>query len=139
MPSLVKVYFGTIPALLLFFVLGCAMLVSPLTPEQIAGADYGTVPVSSTYQQAIKDYMQGILFDPYTAHYRFLGKPQKGYAYISGTMKPPVFGYLVHVGIDAKNLRGRYVGEEPYRFFIKNEALYMLDKSVTAEIVQHDG
>ncbi|MBX3331364.1 MAG: hypothetical protein KF722_13235 [Nitrospira sp.] len=80
--------------------------------------------------------MQGVLSDPYTAHYRFLGEPQKGYAYLSGTRKPPVFGYLVQVVINAKNLMGNYVGEQPFRFFIKNEMLYPLDTSDKAEVVQ---
>jgi hypothetical protein len=130
--SPVKAYLESLPALLLLFTLGC---VTPVTPEQIASADYGTVPVSSTYQHAIKHFMQPMLFEPFTARFRFVGEPQKGYAYLSGRRNPPVFGYLVHVGIDAKNLMGNYVGEEPYRFFIKNDTLYPLSKSDKAEVV----
>ena len=136
MISPLKVCLRTLSALLLLLTLGCVTSPIPVTPEQIASADYGTVPVPPTYQHAIKDYMQGVLFDPYPAHYRFVGEPQRGYAYLSGTRKPPVFGYLVQVEIDAKNLKGRYVGEQPYRFFIKNETLYMLDTSTKAEVVQ---
>jgi hypothetical protein len=77
-----------------------------------------------------------MLFEPFTARFRFVGEPQKGYAYLSGRRKPPVFGYIVHVGITAKNLMGNYVDEEPYRFFIKNEILYPLSKSDKAEVVQ---
>jgi len=120
-------------ALLLLLTLGCVTPV-PL-PEQIASADYGTVPVSPIYQKAIKHFMQPLLFEPYTARFRFAGEPQKGYAYLLGRRSPPEFGYLVHVGIDAKNLMGDYVGEEPYRFFIKNDILYPLSKSDTAEVV----
>ena len=134
MISPLKARLRTLPALLLLFTLVCATSPIPVTPEQIASADYGTVP--PTYQSAIKGYMKMILFDPYTAHYRFVGEPQKGYAYLSGGRKPPVFGYLVQVEINAKNLRGHFVGEQPYRFFIKNERLYMLDKSAKAEVVQ---
>ncbi|UVT17433.1 MAG: hypothetical protein H8K04_07810 [Nitrospira sp.] len=126
----------TLPALLLFFTFGCVTSIPLVTPEQIARADYGRVPVSHNYQSAVKDYMQGVLFDPHTAHYRFFGEPQKGYVRISGTKNPsPVFGYLVQVGIDAKNLKGSYVGEQPYRFFIKNETLYLLNSSDNAEVV----
>jgi len=127
-----KAHFRSLPALLLLFTLGC---VTPVTLEQIASADYGTVPVSPMYQNAIKHFMQPLLFDPFTARFRFVGEPQKGYAYLLGRRKPPVFGYLVHVGITAKNLMGNYVDEEPYRFFIKNDTLYPLSKSDKAEVV----
>ena len=128
-----KVSLGTFLVLLLLLTLGC---VTPVTPEQIASADYGTVPDLPTYQKAIQHFMQPLLFDPFTARFRFIGKPQKGYAYLSGRRKPPVFGYLVQVGVTAKNLMGNYVDEEPYRFFIKNDTLYPLSKSDKAEVVQ---
>lgn len=131
--SLVKAYFRSLSALLLLLTLGC---VTPVTPEQIASADHGTVPVSPTYQHAIQHFMQPLLFDPFTARFRFVGEPQKGYAYLSGRRNPPVFGYLVQVGVTAKNLMGNYVDEEPYRFFIKNDMLYPLSKSDKAELVQ---
>ena len=127
-----KVCLRTFPALFLLCALGC---VTPVTPEQIAGADYGEVPVAPTYQHAIKNYMLGVLWEPLTAYYRFLGEPRKGYAYLSGWMKPPVFGYLVHVEINAKNMKGSYAGERPYRFFIKNELVYLLSESDKAEVV----
>jgi hypothetical protein len=41
----------------------------------------------------------------------------------------------VQVGINAKNLMGNYVGEEPYRFFIKNDILYPLSNFDKAEVV----
>ena len=128
-----KVSLGTFLVLLLLLTLGC---VTPVTPEQIASADYGTVPDLPTYQKAIQHFMQPLLFEPFTARFRFIGKPQKGYAYLSGRRKPPVFGYLVQVGVTAKNLMGNYVDEEPYRFFIKNDTLYPLSKSDKAEVVQ---
>ena len=121
-----------LPALFLLLMLGC---VTPVTPEQLAAADYGTVPDSPTYQKAVKQLIQPMLFDPFTARFRFIGEPQKGYAYISGGRQPPTFGYLVHVGVNAKNMMGNYVGEEPYRFFIKNDMLYLLNKSDKAEVV----
>src|SRR6185437_3532050 len=136
MISPVKACLRTFPALLLLLTLGCIPSPLPVTPEQIASDDYGTIPTSPTYQNAIKSYMHELLFDPYTAHYRFVGEPQRGYAYLSGKKKPPVFGYLVQVEINAKNLKGRYMGEQPYRFFIKNETIYPLDTSAKAEVVQ---
>lgn len=127
-----KVHLRSLHVLFLLLMLGC---VTPVTPEQVASADYGTVPVASIYQGAIKHLIQSMLFEPATARFRFAGEPQKGYAYLSDRRSPPVFGYLVHVGIDAKNMMGNYVGEEPYRFFIKNDTLYLLNKSDKAEVV----
>ncbi|MFO0700722.1 MAG: hypothetical protein U0236_15990 [Nitrospira sp.] len=128
-----KAVFRTLPAMLLLLSLGCA---TPVTPEQIASADYGTVPESSVYRKAIQDLVQQLLLEPFPARFRFTGEPQKGYAYLSGRRQPPVFGYLVQVGISARNLRGEYASEEPYRFFIKNDSLYLLNKSDRAEVVQ---
>ncbi len=120
-------------ALLLLFTVGCA---TPVTPEQIANTDYGTVPDSSIYQKATKDLIQQLLLEPSPARLRFIGEPQKGYAYLSGRRKPPEFGYIVHVGITAKNLMGEYRGEETHRLFIKNDTLYLLNKSDRAEVVE---
>lgn len=130
--SLVKASLRCLPVLLLLLTLGC---VTPVTPEQMASADYGPVPVSPTYQNAIKHLIQPLLLEPFTARFRFVGEPQKGYAYLSGWRQPPMFGYLVHVGINAKNMMGNYVGEEQYRFFIKNGTLYMLHTTDKAEVV----
>ena len=130
--SLLKAYLSSLSALLLLLTLGC---VTPVTPEQIASADYGTVPDPPTYQKAIKQLIQPMLFEPFTARFRFIGEPRKGYAYLSGSRQPPVFGYLVQVGINSKNMMGNYVGEEPLRFFIKNDTLYLLNKSDKAEVV----
>ena len=128
-----KEHIRRLPALFLLLTLGCVI---PVTPEQIATADYGTVPDPPIYQNAIKHVMQPLLFEPSTAHFRFLGRPQKGYAYLLGRKNPPTFGYLVHVGITAKNVMGNYANEEPCRFFIKNNTLYFLSKSDKAEVVQ---
>jgi len=110
---------------------GC---VTPVTPEQISSADYGKVP--DTYQDSIKNYMQSVLIDPYSAHYRFFGEPQKAYAYISGTLKPPMFGHLVLVGINSKNRLGGYVGEQLYRFLVKDNNLWMLNEHTNVEAVR---
>ena len=123
----------SLPALLFLLTVGCA---TPVTPEQIASADYGTVPVSSLYQKAIQDLVQQVLLEPFPARFRFIGDPQKGYVYLSGRRQPPVFGYIVQVKISARNFRGEYASEEPYRFFIKNDTLYLLNKSDQAEVVQ---
>ncbi|NGZ08210.1 MAG: hypothetical protein CV088_02350 [Nitrospira sp. LK70] len=135
MISPLNVCLRTVLALFLLLTLGCITPPVPVTPEQIASADYGAVPVSPAYQDAIKRLMHGILLDPDAARYQFVGEPQRGYVYLSGK-KPPVFGYLVHVEINAKSMMGFYVGKKPYRFLIKNGSLYMLPPFVKAEAVQ---
>ncbi len=103
-----------------FLLAGCA---SVPTREQIAGANYGTYP--KNYQASITNYMFGLLSDPYSAVYRF-GTPYKGYAYVNGNSEPPVFGYLVDVGINARNRTGSYVGEEMFIFFLRDDELWLL-------------
>lgn len=119
---------------LVFLLLLTAGCVTPIPPEQIASADYGTVP--PIYKDAIQGHMQGLLFDPYSAHYRYSADPVKGYAYVSGTLKPPVFGYLVTVGINAKNRMGGYTGEKPYLFLFHNDQFYMLSEYTKVEVVK---
>ncbi|MDF0667031.1 MAG: hypothetical protein P0119_13280 [Nitrospira sp.] len=131
-----KACLRTVLALFLLLTLGCITSPIPLTSEQIASADYGNVPVSPTYQDAIKRLMQGILLDPDAARYQFVGEPQRCYAYLSGVRKPPAFGYLAQVEINAKSMMGFYVGKQTYRFLIKNDKLYMLPPFVKVELVQ---
>lgn len=97
---------------------GCATM-ARLTPEQLASADYGDYP--HDYQQLVKDYFETILFDPYSAKYKFT-EPIKGY-----TRKAPIlggdvdrFGYVVTVWVNAKNRFGGYVGAKQHRFLIRN-------------------
>lgn len=99
------------------FIIGCAT--TKLSPAQEAAADYGEYPVN--YEEIVKSYFERSLFDPYSAHYR-IGTPYKGFS-----SKPPIlgggpdkFGYLVDVGINAKNRVGGYVGEKKFRVLIKN-------------------
>ncbi len=131
--SPLKANLRSLLVLLLLLTLGC---VTPVTPEQIAGADYGTVPEASIYQKAIQDLVQQSLLEPFPARIRIIREPQKGYAYLSGRRKPPEFGYIVHAGITAKNFMGEYRSEKPQRFFIKNETLYLLNESDKADVVE---
>ena len=94
---------------------GCAATVSQ---QEIAGADYGQYPAD--YEQTIKNAMSGLLKDPYSAVYRF-GMPMKGYArdgIIAGGKSH--FGYIIPVGVNAKNSYGGYTGEKMYYFLINS-------------------
>ncbi len=130
MISMLKTCLGILLTLPLLLMPGCVTV----TPEQMASADYGTFP-SPSYREDIKKNMEGLLFDPRSAQYRFIGEPERGYAYLSGRLRPPTFGYVVHTGINAKNGMGKYVGEKPYRFFIRNGTVWSLNGFAKAAIV----
>jgi hypothetical protein len=92
----------------------------PPTPEQVAKADYGTLP--EDYQERIKTFIKPREFDPYSAVYEFK-KPEKGYYYQSGYSTVAEFGYFVSVGINAKNRFGGYAGVADFLFFLKGDEL----------------
>jgi hypothetical protein len=108
---------------------GC---VTHVTPEQVASADYGTLTAS--YKDAIQNYMETKLYDPESARYRWTGEPVRGYAYVQGAFKPPEFGYLVQVNINAKNRLGGYVGAKPFTFLVRNDTVWMLTKWTTKQV-----
>lgn len=82
------------------------------TQQEIESADYGPYPVE--YEQIIKNYMQGILKDPSSATYQFLGSPRSGWNGMGGKK----FGYMVCVNINAKNSFGGYTGNRMSYFMI---------------------
>lgn len=97
---------------------GCTS--SPVDPTVIAQADYGPYPTN--YQEVVKGYFQTALKDPMSAQYRFTKEPYKAYwrdiPALGG--KPMAFGYMVDVGVNAKNEFGGYTGESQYHMFIHN-------------------
>src|ERR1041385_9147937 len=104
----------SVGVLILF--IGCA---TPPSNEQLSNLDYGEPP--KDYEATIKKYFDGVLFDPYSAHYDFEA-PQQYWV-----KAPPLSGgqlyagYLVRVGVNAKNRLGGYVGKTMYGFIIKDE------------------
>ena len=86
--------------------------------EQMENANYGNYP--NNYQEIIKEYYSRVLFDPYSAHYRWIKSPYKGYFSALGKFN---YGYVVHVGINAKNRLGGYVGEKQEAVLIHNDAV----------------
>ncbi len=118
-----KTIYGFVIILLMPFLLTSCMY--EVKPQDIASADYGKVP--PIYKQAIEGYMQGRLFDPYSAMYRYLGEPMRGYAHVHGGANPPEFGHVVEVGINAKNRMGAYTGEKMYVFLFKNDNFWLIE------------
>jgi hypothetical protein len=91
---------------LALFIGGCA---SHLTPAQLESADYGEL--SPSYEEAIKEHMQTLSFDPEAARYRYVKDPVRGYAYVPNNSPKLEFGYIVEVHINAKNRLGGYTGK----------------------------
>jgi hypothetical protein len=91
---------------------GCATA----TMQEVETADFGPYPVG--YEDSIKNLESQVLKDPYSAVYNF-GIPRKGVSrdgLLFGGKKH--FGWIVLVGINAKNSFGGYVGEQTTCFFI---------------------
>jgi len=107
---------------LLGFLEGCA---TAPTPEQLANADYGTYPAN--YEEIVKSYFSPKLFDPYSAQYRFIQTPYQGWL-SSSKFSRGTFGYIVKVGVNAKNRFGGYVGEKVYTILIKNGVVAVTDE-----------
>jgi hypothetical protein len=107
------------PLIFIFAVLsGCA---TQPTPEELANIDYGSPP--SNYEQQIRHYFEARLFDPYSAHYDFQQPTQtwvKAPPLRGGGLKA---GWLVRVGVNAKNRMGGYVGRKTFGFLFKNDAI----------------
>ena len=102
----------------LTLMVGCTTM-QPINQSVLDNADYGKYP--ENYEEIVKAYFSRILKDPYSAVYRF-EKPYKAYlreAPVSGGA-PRTFGYIVEVGVNAKNSFGGYVGEKYYKLFIRN-------------------
>ena len=114
-----------------------SFLLSACTHEvalrDIESADYGQFP--KNYKEVIEGHMYTKLFDPYSAMYRYIAGPAKGYAHVRGGINPPEFGYLVAVGINAKNRLGAYTGEQLYSFLFKNDTFWMLDTYTIKQFV----
>jgi len=107
-----------LPLAILVILTGCA---TPPSPQQISQLDYGTSP--QNYEATIKKYFDGVLFDPYSAHYDF-EPPQQMWVKDAPLMGGGLHaGYMVRVGVNAKNRMGGYVGKKMYGFIIKDERI----------------
>ena len=95
---------------------GCATAPSQ---QEMAFADYGPYP--DEYQEKVKSLFAKTLRDPYSAVYEFQ-TPKMGYAY-NGLIHGGgyTFGWIVQVGVNAKNGFGGYVGEQTYYFMFERD------------------
>lgn len=107
---------------LLTFVLLFGCYKAP-TLDELKKADYGQYP--SNYEALVKQCMEGKLFDPGAAMYKFT-PPVKGYTNRAPMQGGDVdkFGYWVAAEINGKNRFGGYTGYQAHRFFIRAGDIY---------------
>jgi len=88
---------------------------SPPSSEMIRNANFGEYPLD--FQKIIKRKNENVLFDPYSAQYKFDSWPSRHWMYNDGEY---VFGYKVFYNLNAKNKFGAYIGNSLESVFIKN-------------------
>lgn len=96
---------------------GC---VAPPTKEQLAVADYGLALTQEDAEQIVKEDMEDVLIDPYTAQYKF--EPlEKTWSTDYSLGKGKVWtGYEITVYINSRNRLGGYTGRKKYRFLMRD-------------------
>lgn len=101
---------------------GCAT-----APTQTELVNYCSDKVGSrpdNYEEIVKEYFSTILKDPYSAVYRF-GDVAPGWgknSSLHGALTDSNIhcGWMVFVGVNAKNSYGGYAGEKMYRLLLEN-------------------
>ncbi len=106
-------------SMLLLAMSGCAAI--PPNKAEIEKLDYGA-PLTIDYEKSIKDSLEKVLFDPYSAQYKFESPQRYWYRGYSLPLSRGQLhaGYLVIVWVNAKNRFGAYTGMEKYRFLFRN-------------------
>ena len=100
--------------------LALAGCITPVTPEEMATADYGPAPLN--YQDEIKSYLSIRLTDPKAAIVEFRAGPKQ--LYNRGTpVRGEQYGWGVCVWVNDKNKQGAYDGFYPMSFVIRNEKI----------------
>ena len=95
---------------------GCATMP---TQQQLANCEKGSYP--QNYQEIVQEYFGNILFDPYSAVYKFERAPEPGWGKKSALSGGGLYcGWMVIVGVNAKNRMGGYVGMTFYQLLIKD-------------------
>ncbi|HFY9996229.1 TPA: hypothetical protein ACIIU4_004354 [Citrobacter freundii] len=117
---------GLFSALIMCIALtGC---VQPMTKAEVDRAVYEPLPAD--YQEQIKSTIELKLKDPDSAKYRFFD-PKKGYT--EGTRH---FGFVVPVGVNAKNSYGGYTGYKLYYFVYYNQSFKDVTEGVAWDAVK---
>jgi len=96
------------------------------TNEEIAAADYGSVPKDP--QKAVMEHMVLALVDPQSAQYTKWSNLVKGMA---RNYAGAHYGYKGCVYVNSKNRMGGYTGFKEYVYIIKNDKVIFLEGGYT--------
>ena len=99
---------------------GCSSTIQPIEPDTRPFDASGYGPPPENYENAIKQLMGQVLFDPYSAVFNFSTPPKQGW-FVGGD--PFRYGYIVCAQINAKNRMGGYSGQKTYMYFFENGKL----------------
>ncbi len=84
---------------------------------------YGSAIEQNDAEKTVINYLQRVLYDPYSARLRF-GNVYQGYFQTTPTTGCKVYyGYVLNVGVNAKNRYGGYVGEKLYTFVFYDQRI----------------
>ena len=85
-----------------------------------SNAYYGPYIRQGVAEELAKGYLSLALKDPYSAHYRF-GTVKRGWLQSGALYGCKLnFGYILDVGVNAKNSFGAYTGEKLYSFLFRD-------------------
>lgn len=119
-----------VPLAILCLAIASAYCAVPLrggpSTEEVARADCGPRPDEADCEQAIKNWMNERLKDPYSAHLEFLSGPERGWWGNTGALLTPRvinYGWCIKARINAKNSLGGYIGWKPYHFYFRDGEL----------------
>lgn len=94
------------------------------TTEQIAVADYGSVPKNP--QQTVMEHMKTVLVNPEGARYDKWSNLRKQYWFNEDDDNTYLYGYMGCVYINVNNELGGYNGFRPAVYLIKNDKVILM-------------
>lgn len=112
----------------LIFASSCAATVRPPTLEQLAAADYGSAPPTSTIPAMVRKFLKERgYFDPNGAEIEACTEPKRGWtinSYDSIYSGDYIFGWEFFCDVNGKNLSGGFIGFETLRYLARDGAVY---------------
>jgi hypothetical protein len=105
-----------------------------VTPREISEATFSPLP--ENYQETVKASINSLLKDPYTAVYIF-GTPRRGFiqdGFLRGNAKH--FGYIIPVGVNARNSYGGYTGTQQYYMLFTKDKFFDITRSFRAGMAE---
>jgi len=118
-----KTLLSSLVCSLLLILAGCATT-PPITPQQIASADYGASP--QDHEKMIRDYLFQTMIDPNSMMLDSMGEPFKAYDSLKKR-----WGYGVYFRLNGKNELGGYTGWQQSVAFMRDEQVLDVWEGIT--------